>query len=302
MGRHSRAGQPGDEPVPGAEASQGPYSGAPADPSYEIFSGPTDDRVYVSPHDRVRSGPSPGAEPRSDPRGAQQFDPLPGDYPGDYPGAPSATLPEQPRGLPPDPPDPPAPPEQPGPGKDAAPSGPPSQGRGWMKFVSVLPMPLLPIVALVIAVGIVSYALSTQQISLNFAGGGSPKTTQNDPRDSQVSQRGPGERAGRGAGRADGLLIAFRVASRAPGGFKATATIANKGQRPVPAWALAFKIRNASVTAVSGGTNVRTGELAFVRGRTGIAPGGTVRIVFTARGTASKPYACVLNKLPCAFV
>jgi hypothetical protein len=164
----------------------------------------------------------------------------------------------------------------------------------------VLPLPLLPIVALVIAVGIVSYALSTQQISLNFAGG-SPRTTQTDPRDNQVSQRGPGERASRG-GRPDGLIIAFRVATRTPGGFKATATIANKGRQPVAAWALAFRIPNATVTAVSGATVVRTGATPVVRGRAAIAPGATVRIVFAARGTASKPSICVLNRLPCTLV
>lgn len=163
----------------------------------------------------------------------------------------------------------------------------------------MLPLPLLPIVALVIAVGIVSYALSTQQISSTSPA--APRTTQTDPRDSQVSQRGPGERASRGD-RPDGLVVAFRVASRAPGGFKATATIANKGRQPVAAWALAFKIPNATVTAVSGATVVRGGTTPFVRGRTAIAPGATVRIVFTARGTASTPSACVLNRLPCTLV
>jgi hypothetical protein len=166
-----------------------------------------------------------------------------------------------------------------------------------LKFVSSLPLPLMPIVALVIAVGIVSYALSTQQISLNFAGG-APIHTQSNPRDSQVSQRGPGERGGR----TDGLVIAFRVASKKPGGFKATATIANKGRRPVQKWALAFKLPDATVTAISGATVVKKGRLAFVRGRGGIAPGENVRIVFTARGTASRPSSCILNRLPCAFV
>ncbi|MEV4002217.1 cellulose binding domain-containing protein [Actinomadura sp. NPDC049753] len=293
MGRHSRLEQPDDDP---AEASRGPYFGAPVDPSYDLFSGPTDDRVYVSPHDQVRSGPPPVAERQHDPPpDPYRFAPLPGDYPGDYPGAPAAAFPEQPRGLPPEPGGTPGAPES---GDSAADD---SGKSGWTKIVSVLPLPLLPIVALVIAVGIVSYALSTQQISLNFAGG-SPKTSQTDPRDNQITERGPGGRASRGAGRPDGLVIGFRVASRTPGGFKATATIANKGQRPVSAWALAFKIPNVSVTAVQGATVVRTGRVPFVRGRTAIAPGGSVRIVFAAQGTPSRPSACVLNRLPCTLV
>ncbi|CNE10097.1 Cellulose binding domain [Mycobacterium tuberculosis] len=289
MGRHTRHEPPDEESSPGPPASRGPYYGAPlSDPSYEAFSGPTDDRVFVSSYERPRPGPPPAAERQHGPPGAYRFDPLPGDYPGDYPGAPGSF---------PAPGEPPEPPDRPNEARVE-----PSRGHGFTKFVSMLPLPLLPIVALVIAVGIVSYALSTQQISLNFAGGGTPRDTVTNPRDSQVSQRGPGERAGRGAARADGLVIAFRAVAKTPGGFKATATIANQSTRPVPGWALAFQIQGASVTAVSGATVVRTGSVPFVRGREAIAPGAKVRIVFTARGTAAKPSSCVLNKLPCALV
>ncbi|SNS38667.1 Cellulose binding domain-containing protein [Actinomadura meyerae] len=298
MGRHSRHERPGDEGAPGNPPSREPYYAAPADPSYDpsydasydpsydAFSGPTDDRVYVSSYERPRSGPPPAE--------GYRFDPLPGDYPGDYPGAPAPDL--DPAYAPEDPLDGPL--DRP----RAEASGEPDGGRGFTKFIAKLPLPLLPIVALVVAVGSVSYALSTQQISLNFAGGGAPRDTEGNPRDSQVSQRGPGERAGRGTGRADGLVISFKVASKSPGAFKATATIANKGQAPVPKWALAFTIPDASVTAISGATVVRTGRLAFVRGRSAIAPGDAVRIVFTARGTAAEPTTCVLNKLPCALI
>ncbi|MFG2245214.1 cellulose binding domain-containing protein [Spirillospora sp. NPDC048823] len=290
MGRHSRVEQPDDDPVPGTGASRGPFYGAPPGRPYDAFSGPTDDQVYVSPHDRISTGPPPDAERENGPPPRRLFEPLPGDYPGDFPGAPGPypAAAERPPARLPDLP-------------DLRPRPAASGGRRWLKSLSVLPVPLMPILALVIAVGIVSYALSTQQISLNFAGG-APQNTQTDQRDSQVSQRGPGERASRGAGRSDGLVIAFRVASKAPGGFKATATIANKGPRPVGKWALAFKIPTASVTAVSGATVVRTGEVPFVRGRAGIAPGETVRIVFAARGTAATPTSCVLNGKPCAIV
>ncbi|TYB43301.1 cellulose binding domain-containing protein [Actinomadura chibensis] len=284
MGRHTKLGQPDDEPAPDARASQGPYYGAPPAPPFDAYSGPADDRLYVSPHETTSTGPAPGPEYSEhpgypdDPPYDYRFEPLPGDYP-DASGA-----------HPADPPDPwTDPSEKPG-------------GRGRLKLLSVLPVPMLPIVALVIAVGIVAYALSTQQISLNFAGGAPARDSQPDPRDNQVSQRGPGERASRGAGRTDGLVVAFRVASRKPGGFAFTATIANKGPRPVAAWALAFKIDSASVTAVSGAAVVRTGKVPFVRGRAAIAPGATVRVVFAARGTPAKPSTCVMNSRPCVMI
>ncbi|GAA0576588.1 hypothetical protein GCM10009546_43770 [Actinomadura livida] len=290
MGRHSKVGPPEDDPLRGARGSRVRPYGAPSGPPYEsgppydAYSGPTDDRVYVSPHDRISTGPPPGAERQNGPPSRRLFEPLPGDYPGDFPGAPANPYPAAAPERPPDP-------------LDLEPGG----GRRWLRFLSVLPVPLMPILALVVAVGIVSYALSTQQISLNFAGG-APSNTQTDQRDNQITQRGPDERASRGAERSDGLLIAFRVASRTPGGFKATATIANQGPRPVDQWALAFQIPTASVTAVSGATAVRTGATPFLRGRTVIAPGERVRIVFTARGTAAKPSSCVLNGRPCALV
>ncbi|TDC70631.1 hypothetical protein E1200_04560 [Actinomadura sp. GC306] len=283
MGRHSKAGPPEDDPLQGVRGSRSRPHGPSSGPPYEVFSGPTDDRVYVSPYDRISTGPPPGAERRNGPPPRRLFEPLPGDYPGDYPGGPAdpytAAAPERP----PDPLDP-----EPG-------------GRRWVGFLSMLPIPLMPILALVVAVGIVSYALSTQQISLNFAGG-APSNTQTDQRDNQITERGPDERASRGAERSDGLLVAFRVASRTPGGFKATATIANQGSQPVDRWALAFKIPTASVTAVSGATAVRTGDVPFLRGRAAIAPGEKVRIVFTAQGTAAKPASCVLNGKPCVLV
>ncbi|TDD68552.1 cellulose binding domain-containing protein [Actinomadura rubrisoli] len=263
MGRHTKFEQSDDEPVPDAQAPAGPFFGAPHGSSYEAFSSPTDDQVFVASYER-----EPAYEQG-----------IPG---GHQPDARIVPEPDADR---------PDPPSRPG----------TTTKKRVGKLFSLLPVPLLPIVALVVAVGVVAYALSTQQISLNFAGG-APKDPARNAHDSQVSQRGPGERASRGGGRPDGLVVEFRVVSRAPGGFKATATIVNQGQAPVARWALAFKIRDASVRALSGATVVRTGSLAFVRGRTGIAPGRSVRIVFTARGTATKPYYCLLNHLACALV
>ncbi len=124
MGRHTRHERPDDEPVPGASASQEPYYAAPVDPSYQAFSGPTDDRVFVSSYERPRSGPPPAPE-------GYRFDPLPGDYPGDHPGAPDpAYAPEDPLDGPLDRPQAGAAPE-------------PDGGRGLTKFIAKLPLPLL---------------------------------------------------------------------------------------------------------------------------------------------------------------
>ncbi|MFD0691222.1 cellulose binding domain-containing protein [Actinomadura fibrosa] len=318
MGRHTKHEQPDDEPAPDAHASPGQFFGAPPGPSYDAFSGPTDDQVFVSSYERP-SAPPGGRQPAPPQAAERQHGPPAGSFFAapdagvratrqDVPiafGTPAHTgqeTPERDARL-----DYGAAASDARIGQDDRTDEPESPGSGESRknrvsrLFSLLPVPLLPIVALVVAVGIVAYALSTQQISLNFAGG-APKDPTGNAQDSQVSQRGPGQRASRGAGRPDGLVVAFRVASRTPGAFRATATITNQGGAPVTSWAIAFKIRNASVRTVTGGTVVRTGALAHVRGASTIAPGGTVRITFTATGTPARPYYCLLNRLACTLV
>jgi hypothetical protein len=180
----------------------------------------------------------------------------------------------------------------------------PSPGRRWSKIFGLVPLPLFPMLALVIAVGVVAYAFSTQQISLNFAGG-APSEPTTGGRDSQVSERGQGDRTRRGTARADGLVVAFRVASRTATGYRATVTIANRGTRPIPRWTLAFRIRDSRIVAFTGGTVVRTGQLGWVRSRPGapaIAPGRSVRIVFAGTGVPRAPFSCIINSRPCIRV
>lgn len=274
MGRHTKLEQPDDEPWRAAQAPSGPLLGAPAGSSYEAFSGPTDDQVFVSSYE---GGPMPRPEDERQygPPAGQLFD----SFPDARVASPAGSRADR---------------------KQRAPSSGQSPKNGATRLFARMPLPLLPIVAFVISVGVVAYALSTQQISLNFAGG-APKDPTGNAQDSQVSQRGPGQRASRGSGRPDGLVIAFRVVTRTPAGYKATATITNQGQAAVTRWALTFKIQNSSVRAVSGATVTRVGTFPFVRGRTGIAPGQSVRIVFTATGVPKRPGFCVLNRLACTF-
>ncbi|MBE1534742.1 cellulose binding domain-containing protein [Actinomadura algeriensis] len=292
MGRHSKPEQPEDDPGASAQAPPGRSSFGPsAGPRYDGFTGPTDDQVFVSRPGTHRRPSEPGRE-----RGPGPVPVVPhadGPYGRPEPGH------RPPPASPPPPPAPPAghaapAPDGPAPRVDA--SGP----RRVARFVGSLPFPLMPIVALVIAVGIVSYALSTQQISLNFAGG-APKNPEATANDSQVLQHGPGQGGDAAGGRPDGLVVRFGVASRDASGFTATATIANRGARPVAEWALAFKIPDAVVGEVQGATVAEAGTLTKVHGTTGIPAGDSVKIVFTAKGTPAKPTYCVINELQCTF-
>ncbi|WP_067481703.1 cellulose binding domain-containing protein [Actinomadura hibisca] len=167
-----------------------------------------------------------------------------------------------------------------------------------------VPLPLLPIVAAVAAVGVVAYAFSTQQISLNFGGGGTHAPQADGPHDSQVSQRNPGQRASRGAPRAGApaLTVAFQVTGRTATAFRGTAVITNRGAAAAPRWTLAFGFPATTVRALAGGTVVRTGKFGWVRspdGAPGLAPGQSVKIVFSARGTAARPSFCKINGASC---
>ncbi|MDL4818819.1 cellulose binding domain-containing protein [Actinomadura opuntiae] len=319
MGRHTKREQSEDEPVPDDPAPTGPFYGAPPGPSFEAFSGPTDDQVFFSYEPfpaGTPAGPPPAAQRQHGPPEQLRFEPYPGDYPGGLPASVTGhddraygdgPFPGPADDRAPIPAAAPAPghPDDPAPAASApaAPGDDPAQPRSARtrvaRLVSALPVPMLPIVALVIAVGVVAYALSTQQISLNFAGG-APKDPVN-PRDSTVSQRGPGNRASR-ASRPDGLVIAFHVTSRTSTAFRATGTITNQGRNPVERWAVAFRIPDVTFRAVSGATLVKTGKLLYVRGRAGIAPGRSVQFVFTATGKPRKPTYCIMNSLACTIL
>ncbi|MFP3969235.1 cellulose binding domain-containing protein, partial [Actinomadura fulvescens] len=171
--------------------------------------------------------------------------------------------------------------------------------RNWSKKLVITP--LLPVTALVIAVGVVAYAGSTSQISLNFGGGAHEPV---ESKDGQVSEREQGGRTSRAA-RAAGLVVAFRPAGSTPTGFRGTVTIGNRGARPVGDWAIAFTIPNVTFASATGGTVVETGPRLYVRkapGAPALAPGQRVRISYVAEGVLRSPSACMINKRPCVRV
>ncbi|MFC4906244.1 cellulose binding domain-containing protein [Actinomadura gamaensis] len=182
------------------------------------------------------------------------------------------------------------------------PAGPSSRPR-WKQLVAHVPFPLMPLVALMLAVGVVVLAYSTQQISLNFNKSPQAATPRDagGPSDGTMSERSPGERASRGAGRT-GLTVAFRVASRTSTGFRGTVTISNHGSTTVPKWALAFRVPGGTVRAVTGAAVVQTGSVVRVRSRSGQAlpPGASLRIAFTSVGAVAAPVDCVINRQTCA--
>ena len=172
-------------------------------------------------------------------------------------------------------------------------------------------MPLLPTVAGVLALGAIVSAFSTQQISLNFAGGtpsggASPIVTVSGPPDqpgghtagNESSQSG---RASRGAARSD-VVVTVRTTAASARGFQGEATIVNRGTTAVKSWTLVLRYAQARISAVSGGRAVHTGTVLIVRNpatRPSIAPGRTVRVRFTATGTATSPSGCTFNGKAC---
>ncbi|MFC0041256.1 cellulose binding domain-containing protein [Actinomadura rayongensis] len=182
--------------------------------------------------------------------------------------------------------------DDPPPGDDAAlpPPQPPADERPRRR----VPVPLLPILALTIAIGVVSYAYSTKQISLNFAPPAREPKAQGI-HDSQVSQR-------RRSARADGLVVDFALLKRQAGAFTASVTVTNRGERAVRRWALAFTIPKARVVSATGAEVVALGRRAWVRSpgtAPALEPGASVRVVFRATGAPHSPSTCVLNRVTC---
>jgi hypothetical protein len=156
------------------------------------------------------------------------------------------------------------------------------------------------------AIGVVTAAWSTSQISLNFAGG-APAVADRPQAQAQTqdsaNDRGADDRTSR-ANRSSAVTIAFRATSRSATGFRATVTIANHGTQPINGWTLRFQIPNAQVIGASNSVLVQPGTVATMRNSAyspTIAPGRSVKVVFTAEGAASKPSTCRFNGVACTL-
>jgi hypothetical protein len=158
--------------------------------------------------------------------------------------------------------------------------------------------PLLPVVAGILAIGVVGTAMSTSQISLNFAGTTPTQCAASACDTPQDPGRGT-PRANRGTTRASVVTVVFTTVARSAGTFRGTAKISNHGAKILKGKVLVFRIPGARVLSVlSGGTLITGGQLAYVR--TGsIAPGQTVRVVFSAKGPIGTPAGCSFNGAVC---
>jgi Cellulose binding domain len=172
-------------------------------------------------------------------------------------------------------------------------------------FVKVLArVPLLPVVALVLAIGAVSYAYGTSQISLNFSGGPPQAGPPSDPQQDAVTGRNR-SKVSRESARTSGPVVAFRVSKKLPKGFIGTATIMNRGNTAIQGWRLDFKIPGVKVTSVQNAIVIKKGKAAYLRNRAetpSLPPGASIRITYTARGPLAKVSACRLNRVKCVMV
>lgn len=164
-------------------------------------------------------------------------------------------------------------------------------------------VPLLPAVTGVLAIGAIVSAVSTKQISLNFAGGTPPSAPQMS---GSVPSHGGGNaltrgRASRGTTRSP-VTATFRRTLVGTTGFHGEVTLVNHGTTTVTGWKLAFRYAGTRVTSVSGAVLAHAGVTTVVRNlpaRPSIAPGQVVRVTFVAHGTARTPYLCLFNGKTC---
>jgi hypothetical protein len=192
-----------------------------------------------------------------------------------------------------------------------------AEGDGSRRRRRVGKVPLLPAVSGVVAIGAVVSAISTQQISLNFAGG-PPPDQQAQPQvsdsahpngrhsrrtardDSSLTPR-EGSRVSRGASRT-AVTVALRTVRTWHAGFQGQATITNHGSRAVNGWTLVLRYPQTKIVAASGVRIVRKGETLVADNPAQhplIGPGKSVKVSFTADGTGVHPVTCSLNGKAC---
>ncbi|MFB9839505.1 cellulose binding domain-containing protein [Actinoallomurus acaciae] len=182
-------------------------------------------------------------------------------------------------------------------------------------------MPLLPAVSGVVAIGAIVSALSTQQISLNFAGGPPPpsgkpakpkvsdsaspldrsRRTARDGDSSLLPRMSGSPRASRGSGRKT-ISVAYRTLSTGAGGFHGQVTITNHANTSVRGWTLILRYPRAQILSAWDVKVVRRGTTLVADNPAGhpyIAPGKSIKVSFVASGTAARPSGCSFNGSSC---
>jgi hypothetical protein len=178
-------------------------------------------------------------------------------------------------------------------------------------------VPLLPAISGIVAIGAIVSAVSTQQISLNFAGGPPPDqraqpqasdSARPDAKrgrraardDSSLAPRGGG-RASRGASR-EAVTVAFRTVSTWNAGFEGQVTITNRAAEPVQGWTLILGYPQTKILSAWDVKVIRKGATLVAdnpAAHPNIAPGKSVKVSFTADGTSARPVTCSFNGRPC---
>lgn len=196
--------------------------------------------------------------------------------------------------------------------EDGVPEGDSSSGRRGVGKV-----PLLPAVSGVVAIGAVVSAISTQQISLNFAGGSPPPEGRAQPqvsgsagtngRHSRRTARDDSSltphrtRASRGTER-KAITVALRTLATWDAGFQGQVTITNHTARPVKGWTLILSYPQTKILSAWNVKIIRTGATLVAdnpAGHPSIAPGKSVKVTFNADGSGAEPATCSFNGSPC---
>lgn len=121
----------------------------------------------------------------------------------------------------------------------------------------------------------------------------------------RAGEEGTRDRTGRRPAqdvRSTPVTVAFKTAERWPGGYVGTATITNRGPRPIRDWTLEFRVVDASVTYAWDVEVLRAGSHVVVRGwpdEEAIRPGGSIEIGFAADGAYHPPRGCRVNRVAC---
>lgn len=185
---------------------------------------------------------------------------------------------------------------------------------GPHRYGRVGKVPLLPAVAGVVAIGAIVSALSTQQISLNFAGGPPPpgdratqpqvsdsaspqdrsRRTARDGDSSLLPRAGGSPRASRGSGRKT-VTVSYRTLTTGATGFRGQVTITNHASTSVKGWRLVLRYPQAQIVSAWDVKVIRRGTTLIADNPADhpyIEPGRSVTVSFVATGTAARPSGC----------
>ncbi len=105
-----------------------------------------------------------------------------------------------------------------------------------------------------------------------------------------------------GTGSQQAVVVRYTVVSRWAYGFQAEVDVANDGPAPVSGWQIVVALPQDQITSFTNASGYVSHHILLLQPASSspsIAPGGSLRVSFTAQGSETTPELCAFDNVAC---